>query len=83
MPTNFPGVRSHGAPQDTEMDVAWQELMAITELQVTIAPNTLAALQKTMLNFTLPIADVDFIITTFYATLSWSFGFNLNKSVIK
>lgn len=33
MPANFPGVRSHGAPQDTEMDVAWQELMAITELQ--------------------------------------------------
>ncbi|XP_047435793.1 transcription factor NF-E2 45 kDa subunit [Mugil cephalus] len=33
MPTNFPGVRSHGVPQDTEMDVAWQELMAITELQ--------------------------------------------------
>ncbi|XP_022067028.2 transcription factor NF-E2 45 kDa subunit isoform X1 [Acanthochromis polyacanthus] len=33
MQTNFPGVRSHGAPQDTEMDVAWQELMAITELQ--------------------------------------------------
>lgn len=34
MPTNFPGARSHGAPQDTEMDMAWQELMAITELQV-------------------------------------------------
>lgn len=34
MSTNFPGARSHGAPQDTEMDVAWQELMAITELQV-------------------------------------------------
>lgn len=33
MPTNFPGVRPHGAPQDTEMDVAWQELMAFTELQ--------------------------------------------------
>ncbi|XP_059189366.1 transcription factor NF-E2 45 kDa subunit [Centropristis striata] len=33
MSTNFPGARSHGAPQDTEMDVAWQELMAITELQ--------------------------------------------------
>lgn len=33
MPANFPGARSHGAPQDTEMDMAWQELMAITELQ--------------------------------------------------
>ncbi|KAE8293488.1 Nuclear factor erythroid 2-related factor 2 [Larimichthys crocea] len=33
MSTNFPGARSHGGPQDTEMDVAWQELMAITELQ--------------------------------------------------
>ncbi|XP_074500395.1 transcription factor NF-E2 45 kDa subunit [Sebastes fasciatus] len=33
MSTNFPGARSHGAPQDTEMDAAWQELMAITELQ--------------------------------------------------
>ncbi|KAM4563269.1 transcription factor NF-E2 45 kDa subunit [Odontesthes bonariensis] len=33
MPSNFPGIRPHGAPQDTEMDVAWQELMAITEFQ--------------------------------------------------
>ncbi|XP_029910912.1 transcription factor NF-E2 45 kDa subunit [Myripristis murdjan] len=33
MPTNFPGSRSHGTPQDTDMDLAWQELMAITELQ--------------------------------------------------
>lgn len=33
MPATFPGVRPHGGPQDTEMDVAWQELMAITELQ--------------------------------------------------
>ncbi|XP_071761927.1 transcription factor NF-E2 45 kDa subunit [Centroberyx gerrardi] len=33
MPTNFPGARSHGTPQDTDMDLAWQELMAITELQ--------------------------------------------------
>ncbi|XP_023280855.1 nuclear factor erythroid 2-related factor 2-like [Seriola lalandi dorsalis] len=33
MPTNFPGARSHGAPPDTEIDVAWQELMAISELQ--------------------------------------------------
>ncbi|XP_019951685.1 transcription factor NF-E2 45 kDa subunit [Paralichthys olivaceus] len=31
-PTNFPGARPHG-PQDTEMDAAWQELMAISELQ--------------------------------------------------
>ena len=36
MSANFPGARSHGAPQDTEMDVTWQELMAITELQVTL-----------------------------------------------
>lgn len=34
MPNNFPGGRSHGGPQETEMDMAWQELMAITELQV-------------------------------------------------
>ncbi|KAM4737055.1 transcription factor NF-E2 45 kDa subunit [Anableps anableps] len=33
MPANFNGVRHHGAPQDTDMDMAWQELMAITELQ--------------------------------------------------
>lgn len=33
MSANFPGARSHGASQDTDMDVAWQELMAITELQ--------------------------------------------------
>ncbi|XP_029290788.1 LOW QUALITY PROTEIN: transcription factor NF-E2 45 kDa subunit [Cottoperca gobio] len=33
MSANFPGARSHGALQDAEMDVAWQELMAITELQ--------------------------------------------------
>ncbi|XP_056154354.1 transcription factor NF-E2 45 kDa subunit [Lampris incognitus] len=33
MTTNFPGARSHGTPQDTDMDLAWQELMAITELQ--------------------------------------------------
>lgn len=39
MPTNFPGPRSHGTLQDTEMDLAWQELMAITELQVK-SPNT-------------------------------------------
>ncbi|AWP09713.1 putative transcription factor NF-E2 45 kDa subunit [Scophthalmus maximus] len=33
MPSTFPGARPHGAPQDTEMDVAWQELMALSELQ--------------------------------------------------
>lgn len=33
MSANFPGARPHGAPQDTEMDVALQELMAITEMQ--------------------------------------------------
>lgn len=33
---NFPGDRPNGQPQDAEMDVAWQELMAITELQVTM-----------------------------------------------
>ncbi|CAN9516088.1 unnamed protein product [Ophioblennius macclurei] len=39
MSAPFPGVRPHGAPQDTEMDVAWQELMAITELQEFQVPN--------------------------------------------
>lgn len=34
MTANFPGARPHGSLQDCEMDVAWQELMAITELQV-------------------------------------------------
>ncbi|CAG6021466.1 unnamed protein product [Menidia menidia] len=33
MPSNFHGVRPHGTPQDADMDMAWQELMAITELQ--------------------------------------------------
>nr|XP_043893756.1 transcription factor NF-E2 45 kDa subunit [Solea senegalensis]XP_043893757.1 transcription factor NF-E2 45 kDa subunit [Solea senegalensis] len=33
MPPSFPGPRPHGAPQDAEIDVAWQELMAISELQ--------------------------------------------------
>lgn len=33
MPANFSGVRPHGPSQETEMDMAWQELMAITELQ--------------------------------------------------
>lgn len=36
MTANFPGARPRGALQDCEMDVAWQELMAITELQVAI-----------------------------------------------
>lgn len=34
MSSHFPGGRFHGAHQDSEMDVAWQELMAITEMQV-------------------------------------------------
>lgn len=34
MTANYPGARPHGSLQDCEMDVAWQELMAITELQV-------------------------------------------------
>ncbi|XP_062314706.1 transcription factor NF-E2 45 kDa subunit [Osmerus eperlanus] len=33
MLTSASGARSHGGPQDTDMDLAWQELMAITELQ--------------------------------------------------
>ncbi|XP_021472423.2 transcription factor NF-E2 45 kDa subunit [Oncorhynchus mykiss] len=33
MPTHAPGARSRGAPHDPEMDLAWQELMAITDLQ--------------------------------------------------
>lgn len=32
--SNFPAARFHGTHQDSEMDVAWQELMAITEMQV-------------------------------------------------
>lgn len=40
MSTNLPGARPHGAPQDTEMDVAWQELMAITELQFDVPGET-------------------------------------------
>lgn len=43
MTANFPGARPHGTLQDCEMDVAWQELMAITELQVAVhhpPPNT-------------------------------------------
>lgn len=33
MPSNFLGPKPYGAPQESEMDAAWQELMAITELQ--------------------------------------------------
>lgn len=33
MPNNFPGPKPYGAPQESDMDTAWQELMAITELQ--------------------------------------------------
>lgn len=36
MTANFPGARPHGTLQDCEMDVAWQELMAITEMQVAV-----------------------------------------------
>lgn len=36
MTANFPGARPHGTLQDCEMDVTWQELMAITELQVAV-----------------------------------------------
>lgn len=39
MLTSASGVKSHGAPQDAEMDLAWQELMAITELQEFQVPN--------------------------------------------
>lgn len=34
MSTNVTGFRAHRSPQRLEMDLAWQELMAITELQV-------------------------------------------------
>lgn len=36
MTANFPGAKPHGSLQDCEVDVAWQELMAITELQVAV-----------------------------------------------
>lgn len=37
MTNHFPGARTHGATQESqEIDVAWQELMAITELQVSL-----------------------------------------------
>lgn len=34
MSTNVTGFRAHRSPQNLEMDLAWQELMAITDLQV-------------------------------------------------
>lgn len=34
MSTNVTGFRAHRSPQHLEMDLAWQELMAITDLQV-------------------------------------------------
>lgn len=34
MSSNFSAGRFHGAHQDSEMDVTWQELMAMTEMQV-------------------------------------------------
>ncbi|XP_026093020.1 transcription factor NF-E2 45 kDa subunit [Carassius auratus] len=37
--TNVTGFRAHRSPQHLEMDVAWQELMAITELQEFEVPN--------------------------------------------
>ncbi|KAL1020868.1 hypothetical protein UPYG_G00005750 [Umbra pygmaea] len=41
IPGHAPGARTHGAPHshDPEMDLAWQELMAITELQEFAVPN--------------------------------------------
>lgn len=36
MSTNVTGLRAHRSPQNLEMDLAWQELMAITDLQVCI-----------------------------------------------
>lgn len=36
MSMNLPMARSHGTTQDTEIDVAWQDLMTFTELQVTV-----------------------------------------------
>lgn len=34
MSTNVTGFRAHRSSQNLDMDLAWQELMAITELQV-------------------------------------------------
>ncbi|XP_067228554.1 transcription factor NF-E2 45 kDa subunit [Chanodichthys erythropterus] len=39
MSTNVTGFRAHRSPQHLEMDLAWQELMAITELQEFEVPN--------------------------------------------
>ncbi|XP_067301805.1 transcription factor NF-E2 45 kDa subunit [Pseudorasbora parva] len=39
MSTNVTGFRAHRSPQHLEMDLAWQELMAITELQEFEIPN--------------------------------------------
>ncbi|XP_050951927.1 transcription factor NF-E2 45 kDa subunit [Labeo rohita] len=39
MSTNVTGFRTHRSPQHLEMDLAWQELMAITELQEFEVPN--------------------------------------------
>ncbi|XP_077074356.1 transcription factor NF-E2 45 kDa subunit [Siphateles boraxobius] len=37
--TNVTGFRAHRSPQHLEMDLAWQELMAITDLQELEVPN--------------------------------------------
>lgn len=34
MSSNVTGFQAHRSPQHLDMDLAWQELMAITELQV-------------------------------------------------
>ncbi|XP_051517453.1 transcription factor NF-E2 45 kDa subunit-like isoform X2 [Myxocyprinus asiaticus] len=39
MSTNVTGFQAHRSPQHLEMDLAWQELMAITELQEFEVPN--------------------------------------------
>ncbi|XP_043080508.1 transcription factor NF-E2 45 kDa subunit [Puntigrus tetrazona] len=39
MSTNVTGFRAHRSPQHLDMDLAWQELMAITELQEFEVPN--------------------------------------------
>ncbi|XP_024148960.1 transcription factor NF-E2 45 kDa subunit [Oryzias melastigma] len=53
---NFPGVRPNGQPQDPEMDVAWQELMAITELQEFEVP-TEASFETTQYQTTGPTGE--------------------------
>lgn len=40
MPNNIPGRKPYGAQQEIEMDAAWQELMAISELQEFGAPGS-------------------------------------------